>query len=108
MTRVKINNVEYTATITGLITDIVWDNRSSKSITLTMAYNDAVQLFVDDVQWSIVCEDMVDGMTVISEFDNSDYCVAGDIVDHRDGTLTIKMGKMTDLEEAYELLYGED
>ena len=28
--------------------------------------------------------------------------IAGDIVDHRDGTLSIKMGRLTELEEAYE------
>ena len=34
------------------------------------------------------------------EWDNADYCVAGPITDHRDGTLTVKMGKYTQLEEA--------
>lgn len=36
----------------------------------------------------------------MQEWDNADYCVAGPITDHRDGTLTVKMGKYTQLEEA--------
>ena len=32
------------------------------------------------------------------EYNNSDYCIAGDIIDHRDGTLSVKMGKPTDVE----------
>jgi hypothetical protein len=41
-----------------------------------------------------------------TEFDNSDYCLAGDITDHRDGRITVKMGKLTELEEAYEMMLG--
>ena len=41
-----------------------------------------------------------------AEWDNSEFCLAGDITDHRDGTITVKMGKLTDLEEAYELMLG--
>jgi hypothetical protein len=40
------------------------------------------------------------------EFDNSEYNIAGDLTDHRDGTITAKMGKLTDLEEAYEIMLG--
>ena len=34
------------------------------------------------------------------EQDCSDYCVAGPITDNRDGTLSIKMGSYTQLEQA--------
>lgn len=98
MTNVKINETEYPATIDGQVSDYTWDGRETKSITLEMAHADAAELFVDDAAWSIVH----DG----TEYDNSDYSVAGDITDHRDGTLTVKMGKPTDLELAYEELYG--
>lgn len=43
-----------------------------------------------------------------AEWDNSAYSLSGDITDHRDGTVTIKMGKPTDLEDAYEMLMGGD
>ena len=40
------------------------------------------------------------GTETVQEWDNAGYCVAGPITDHRDGTLTVKMGKYTQLEEA--------
>ena len=36
----------------------------------------------------------------------SEYNVLGDVVKHNTGIATVKMGKTTELEEAYELLYG--
>ena len=41
-----------------------------------------------------------------TEFDNSDFCVLGDITVHQDGTCTVKMGKETDEEKLLMLLYG--
>ena len=108
MEKVKIANTEYPATIYGTIRDHAWDERESKTIILTMNYSTAAQLFVDNVEWSIISEWEQDGQTMREEYDNSDYSIAGDIIDHRDGTLSIKMGKPTDLELAYELLYGVD
>lgn len=40
------------------------------------------------------------------EYDNCEYSLAGDIIDHRNGFVTVKMGKLTDLEAALELLLG--
>lgn len=97
---VKINGTEYPATIAGKMNDLEWDGRSSKTITLEMTHAEANELFVDGAEWSI--KD-VDG----TEYDNSDYCIAGDITDHRDGTVSVKMGKETDLEEILEMIYGE-
>lgn len=42
----------------------------------------------------------------IVDYDNSQFNVAGSVTDNRDGSFSIKMGMTTDLEEAYELLYG--
>lgn len=125
---IKINEKLYSATVSGKITDKDWDNRASKSITLEMDYATASNLFVDGLAWSIVQRDTVptyevdeNGEFVLdengkripvgtetkeTEFDNSDYNLAGDITDHRDGTITVKMGKLTELEEAYELMLG--
>ena len=117
---IKINETQYPASITGRLHDESWNNRSSKEITITMTYADAINLFVDNVSWSIMQEverieeqhemvinqetgepeDVVTSVPVIEleEFDNSEYCIAGDIVDHRDGTITVKMGRYTDHE----------
>ena len=102
MISIKVNDTLYPAAVSGKFNDKDWDNRSSKSITLEMDYGTANALFVDGLAWSIVME-TEDG---IEEYDNSDYCVSGSITDHRDGTMTIKMGKLTELEEAYEILLG--
>lgn len=128
MTFVKINEILYPASIDGRIADFEWDNRESKSITLEMDYAEAAELFVDGLVWSIVMQEkatvyktdengefvldeneepvLIDTVVQEEEFDNSEYSLAGDITDHRDGTITVKMGKLTDLEEAYELLLG--
>lgn len=37
------------------------------------------------------------GTEVLTE-DLADYCIFGDVIDHRDGTVTVCMGKKTDAE----------
>lgn len=116
MTYIKINETIYPATVSGRVSDNEWDKRESKSITLEMSYEEASKLFVDGLAWSIVQQNEVPvfdeegnqtGTEVQeTEFDNSEYSLAGDITDHRDGTITVKMGKLTDLEEAYEIMLG--
>ena len=108
---VKVNGNEYAATIFGTHRDIDWGNRDSKSITLAMDYETAMETFVDDVPWSILYQpsDYYDPETqqmvtpAVEEYDNSDYCILGDITVHRDGTVTVKMGKPT-AEELNQIL----
>lgn len=91
--------------------DYRWDDRKSKEITLAMDYATAVATFADDVPWSILYQtsDYYDPETQqmvtppVEEYDNSDYCILGDITVHRDGTVTVKMGKPTG-EELYNIL----
>ena len=99
MTYVKINNTLYPAEISGKISDYDWGGRASKTIRLQMTAAAAAETFVDDVPWSIV-EDGFDeeGQPAQYEYDNSEYCVAGDITDHRDGYVSVKMGKVTEGE----------
>ena len=124
----KANNTEYPASIAGKVTDRDWGGRESKAVTLPMTHAAAVQLFVDGLVWSIVQRDTVpvygtDGNPTgateeqVQEWDNADYCVAGPITDNRDGTITAKMGKKTevellretsaDAEQAAKILLGE-
>lgn len=111
----KANNTEYPASIAGKVTDRDWGGRESKAVTLTMTHAAAVQLFVDGLSWSIVQRDTVpvydtDGNPTgeteeqVQEWDNADYCVAGNITDNRDGTCTCKMGKKTEAELMQERL----
>lgn len=103
MTYVKINGTTYPAVINGKHIDREWNDRESKTITIEMAYADAIALFVDGLAWSILMDveqEQEDGsvITVQEEYDNSDYSMAGSITDNRDGTLDVKMGKPTQLE----------
>ena len=111
MTYIKLNNTEYPAEISGDRADRSWDNRDTKTIRLTMTHDQVAALLPDNTPWSIVQRDMVDvldeqgqptGETkeVVNEYDNSEYILAGDITDHRDGTVSIKMGKPTETESS--------
>lgn len=106
---IKVNNTEYPAEISGDRADRTWDNRDIKTIRLTMTHAEVAALLPDNTPWSIVQRDMVDVLDeqgqstgeskeVVNEYDNSAYSLAGDITDHRDGTVSIKMGKPTDAE----------
>ena len=103
---VKVKNTEYPATVDGVNNDRTWNGRDTKTVTLTMTHADAAALFVDGLAWSIVFQgdtytDPETGETVtpaVEEYDNSDYSVAGPITDNRDGTVSVKMGKPTQLE----------
>ena len=106
---IKLNNTEYPADISGNRQDRSWGDRDTKTITLTMTHAEVAALLPDNTPWSIVQRDMVDkldendmptGETVeqVNEWDNSEYSIAGDITDHRDGTVSIKMGKPTEVE----------
>lgn len=124
MTYIKVNNTLYPAKIDGRIADYEWDRRDTKSITLSMTYAEVLALLPDNTPWSIVQKDTVqkigeDGQPMVddsgnpvteevtSEFDNSEYSMSGVIRDNRDGTVTIKMGKPTEIENILSELESE-
>lgn len=106
---IKVNNTEYPAAVNGVYNDRTWDGRNTKTITLTTTHDQVAELLTDNTSWSIVQRDMVgvldeqgqptgETKEVVNEYDNSEYSLTGDITDHRDGTVSIKMGKPTQLE----------
>ena len=108
---IKVNGQEYPAKFISKYQDLNWDKRETQTIYLTMSHDAAAALLPDNTPWSIVQRDMVDvldeqgqptGETkeVVNEYDNSAYSLAGEITDHRDGTVSIKMGKPTEAESA--------
>lgn len=108
---IKVNGQEYPATCIYNYKDRNWDMRETQTVHLTMPYAQAAALLPDNTPWSIVRRETVDvldeqgqptGETkeVVNEYDNSEYSLAGDITDHRDGTVSIKMGKPTETENA--------
>lgn len=110
-TYIKVNNTEYPATITGILKDREWNEREVKNIRLTITATDAAALLPDNTPWSIVLHETVNKLDndgnptgeteeVVNEWDNSEYSLSGAITDHRDGTVSIKMGKSTETENA--------
>ena len=108
---IKVNNTEYPATVNGNRADHNWGDRDTKTITLTMTHDAVAALLPSGTPWSIVQRETVDVLNeqgqptgetkeVVNEYDNSEYSLAGDITDHRDGTVSIKMGKPTETESA--------
>ena len=79
--------------------DPEWGGRESKAITVAMTYDEAVETFVDDVDWSVTYDVTGDDGAVHKEnVDMSMYAISGPITDNRDGTITIRMGKYRDEE----------
>lgn len=108
---IKVNGQEYPATLIYNYKDLNWDMRETQTVHLTMPYAQAAALLPDNTPWSNVFRETKDkldndgnptGQTeeVVTEEDMSAYSLAGEIVDHRDGTVSIKMGKPAEAENA--------
>jgi hypothetical protein len=98
MANIKINDKKYQATVTVCTADHLWGGRAVKAVTLEMTSAEAAQIWTDGATWSIVSADGI-------EIPQTEYAKAGAITDHRDGRVTIKMGKYTPSELA-EIAYG--
>ena len=93
--------------------------REWKSIYVTGTADEVKAAFVDGItyrqQWesAIIAEDGTQ-TTETQTRDLSDYCVAGDVVDTRDGNVTVYMGRKTEVEKLREqvdvldVLLGEE
>lgn len=117
MIYIKVNDTLYPASIAGRTNDKYWGGRESKAITLEATFATADALFTDGTAWVIVSEASIPVMdaegkpildengertyeTKQTEYDNSEFCLRGDLTVHTDGTCTVKMGKLTELEAA--------
>lgn len=108
---IKVNGQEYPATCIYNYKDRNWDMRETQTVHLTMPYAQAAALLPSGTPWFNVFRERKDvldenGMLigqsegVVTEEDMSAYSLAGEIVDHRDGTVSVKMGKPTETENA--------
>ena len=106
---IKVNGQEYPATLIYNYKDRNWDMRETQTLYLTMTHDEGAALLPDNTTWSVVFRETKDkldndgsptGQTeeVVTEEDMSSYSLAGEIVDYRDGTVSIKMGKPTEAE----------
>ena len=93
--------------------------REWKAIAVIGTADEVKAAFVDGItyrqQWesAIIAEDGTQ-TTETQTRDLSDYCVAGDVVDTRDGNVTVYMGRKTEVEklreqvEVLDVLLGEE
>lgn len=93
--------------------------REWKSIAVIGTTDEVKAAFVDGItyrqQWesAVIAEDGTQ-TTETQTRDLSDYCVAGDVVDTRDGNVTVYMGRKTEVEklreqvEVLDVLLGEE
>lgn len=127
MIYIKINETLYAASISGKLKDAEWNERATKTIKLSMDYDVAKKVWTNGVSWSIIKSEPAYELQLdekgnpaideqgqfityptmqTEEFDNSDYSILCSITNYFDGTIAVTMGKLTPLEEAYEMLLG--
>lgn len=79
-------------------------------ITVAADHATVCEKFVDNAEFAIrqfetVIDEEGNEVEIYTDYDKSAYCVAGDIIDHRDGCITVYMGQPTEQELlAIELL----
>jgi hypothetical protein len=106
------------------VVDYIADNRQCKKIRVLADNAAAKAKFTGDAyshEWgSIVDNPVLDEagnpiigtdflpqtvpVETVESRDFSEYCIPGDIIDHRDGSVTVIMGKKTELELTQEAL----
>lgn len=103
-TYLKENNTETPCEAAEHYRDSAW-GRPTCTVTIKGSAAEIAALLPDGAPWSLIeREDVLDesgaptGQTVDHERDMSEYSLSGDITDHRDGTVSIKMGKPTEVE----------
>lgn len=105
-TYLKANNTETPCEAAEHYRDSAW-GRPTCTVTIKASAAEIAALLPNNAPWSLIeREDVLDesgaptGQTVDHERDMSEYSLSGDITDHRDGTVSIKMGKPTEEESA--------
>lgn len=105
-TYLKANNTETPCEAAEHYRDSAW-GRPTSTVTIKASAAEIAALLPNNAPWSLIeREDVLDesgmptGQTVDHERDMSEYSLSGDITDHRDGTVSIKMGKPTETENA--------
>ena len=100
----KANNTETPCEAAEHYRDSVW-GRPTCTVTIKASAAEIAALLPNNAPWSLIeREDVLDesgkptGQTVDHERDMSEYSLAGDITDHRDGTESAKKGKTTETE----------
>ena len=94
---IKVNGQEYPAEIIYLYRDRNWNDRDVRNVFLNLPYAQVVALMPTGTKWSSILKE---NDAVVEETDMSEFSIAGQVVDYRNGTVSIKMGKPTETENA--------
>ena len=104
---IKVNGQEYPAEVIYLYKDRNWNDRDVRNVFLNLPYDQVVALMPTGTKWSSILKE---NDVVVEETDMSEFYIAGQVVDYRNGTVSIKMGKPTETEKSsytVEALMGE-
>lgn len=83
------------------------EQRDTLRITVAATHAEVTAAFTPGAEWAIRQYDIDENgaaLDTYTDFDKSDYSVCGDIVDHRDGRVTVYMGKKTESEITQDAL----
>lgn len=94
---IKINEQEYPAEVIYLYRDKNWNDRDVRNVFLNLPYDQVVALMPTGTKWSSIIKE---NDVVTEETDMSEFSIAGQVVDYRNGAVSIKMGKPTETENA--------
>lgn len=104
-------------TIPSILTKIDTINNSFRSVlcfTISASFDDVVKKFVEGVTYVIRQYDidtLGNELDTYTDYDWSDYSTPGDIIDHRNGTITVcmyKPDKNTQIVENFNIIIGSD
>lgn len=82
-------------------------------ITVASTYEEVAQKFVDNAKFvirqrEIFIDDKGNEYSQDVDYEKYEYVIAGDIIDHRNGRITVYMGKMTEHELEVAALEDEN
>ena len=92
---IKVAGQEYPAEVIYLYKDKNWNDRDVRNVFLNLPYDQVVALMPTGTKWSSIIKE---NDVVTEETDMSEFSIAGQVVDYRNGTVSIKMGKPTESE----------
>lgn len=102
--QIKVNNKTYPLlSSVGALEVLDGHKREVVTLTIEATYTEAAENFVEGAVFTII-EEVTgeDGSTTTVEHYHDDYPTPGSITDHRDGTVTVKMGAANTREQDLE------
>ena len=111
------NPVEIEPSLFGKSITQTGERREWERYTVESTYAEVAEDFINGAKYAVIqLEEVVDEKSVTTQewvnYDKSAYCIAGDIVDHRDGRITVYMMQKSEfekqLDEILSIVKGEE